>query len=82
MNDENMSGLVACALRKVFDDKVLYSVSDSSGNQVKEEKKNGDEFKYKMAREFAVKGAVQKFATEVYGRFIEAVTGRQVTYPD
>ncbi len=49
---------------------------------VKEEKKNGDEFKYKMAREFAVKGAVQKFATVVYGKLIESVTGRQVTYPD
>lgn len=49
---------------------------------VKEEKQNGDEFTYKMAREFAFKGTVQKFATVVYGRFIEAVTGRQVTYPD
>lgn len=49
---------------------------------VKEEKANGDEFKYKMAREFAVKGMVQKFATVVYGNLIEAVTGRQVTYPD
>ena len=49
---------------------------------VKEEKENGDEFKYKMAREFAVKGMVQKFATVVYGNLIEAVTGRQVTYPD
>lgn len=49
---------------------------------VKQEKQNGDEFKYKMAREFAVKGAVQRLATVVYGRLIEAVTGRQVTYPD
>lgn len=49
---------------------------------VKEEKQNGDGFKYKMAREFAVKGAVQKFATVVYGKLIEAVTGRQVTYAD
>lgn len=49
---------------------------------VREEKQNGDEFTYKMAREFAVKGMVQKFATEVYGKFIEAVTGRQVTYTD
>lgn len=49
---------------------------------VKEEKQSGDKFTYKMAREFAVKGMFQKFATEVYGKFIEAVTGRQVTYPD
>lgn len=49
---------------------------------VKEEKQKGDGFTYKMAREFAVKGAVQKFATVVYGKLIEAVTGRQVTYPD
>ena len=49
---------------------------------VKEEKENGDAFTYKMAREFAVKGSVQKFATVAYGKLIEAVTGRQVTYPD
>ena len=49
---------------------------------MKEEKAKGDEFKYKMAREFAVKGAVQKFATVVYGKLIESVTGRQVTYAD
>ena len=49
---------------------------------MKEEKKNGDKFTYKMAREFAFKGMVQKFATDVYGKFIESVTGRQVTYPD
>ena len=49
---------------------------------VKEEKENGDKFKYKMAREFAFKGAVQKFATVLYGKLIENVTGRQVTYPD
>ncbi len=50
--------------------------------KVKEEKQKGDEFKYKMAREFAVKGAAQKLATVAYGKLIEAVTGRQVTYPD
>lgn len=49
---------------------------------VKEEKQSGDKFRYKMAREFAFKGKFQKFATDVYGRFIESVTGRQVTYPD
>lgn len=49
---------------------------------VKQQKQSGDKFKYKMAREFAVKGAVQKLATVVYGKLIETVTGRQVTYPD
>ena len=49
---------------------------------VKEEKRGGDEFKYKMCREFAYKGMIQKFATVVYGNIIEAVTGRQVTYND
>ena len=49
---------------------------------VKQEKQDGDEFKYKMCREFAYKGMIQKFATVVYGRLIEAVTGRQVTYSD
>lgn len=49
---------------------------------VKEEKQSGDKFTYKMAREFAFKGKFQKFATDAYREFIEAVTGRQVSYPD
>lgn len=49
---------------------------------VKEEKKNGDEFTYKMAREFAVKGKVQKIATDICREITEFVTKRQVTYPD
>lgn len=49
---------------------------------VKEEKLSGDTFRYRMSREFAFKGMVQKFATVAYGKLIEAVTGRQVTYPD
>ncbi len=49
---------------------------------VREEKEKGDDFKYKMAREFAVKGAVQKLFTVAYGKLIETVTGRQVTYDD
>ena len=72
--DENNTSTYKTRVARMFD---IYDFET-----VKEEKKSGDEFKYKMAREFAVKGAVQKFATEVYGRFIEAVTGRQVTYPD
>ncbi len=49
---------------------------------VRQEKESGDEFTYKMAREFAFKGKLQKIATVLYGGLIEAVTGRQVTYPD
>ncbi len=49
---------------------------------VKEERQNGDKSTYQMALEFAFKGKFQKIATDIYGRFIEAVTGREVTYPD
>lgn len=49
---------------------------------VKEEKQNGDEFTYKMAREFAVKGKFQKIATELCRDITEALTGRQVSYED
>lgn len=49
---------------------------------VKAEKQNGNKFTYKMAREFAFKGKIQKLATDIYREFIEAVTDRQVTYPD
>ena len=72
--DENNTSEYETRVMRMFD---IYNFET-----VKEEKQNGDEFTYKMAREFAVKGIVQKFATEVYGKFIEAVTGRQVTYTD
>ena len=49
---------------------------------VKEEKQNGDKFTYKMAREFAVKGKIQKTASNIYRKIAETFTGRQVTYPD
>ena len=49
---------------------------------VKEEKQNGDKFTYTMAREFAVKGKIQKTASKIYRKITEAFTGRQVTYPD
>ena len=65
-----------------YETRVVRMFSEYDFETVKEEKQNGDKFTYKMAREFAVKGMVQKFATDVYGRFIEAVTGRQVTYAD
>ena len=49
---------------------------------VKEEKKNGDKFTYKMAREFAVKGKVQKIAMDIARGVVETFSDRQVTYPD
>ena len=72
--DENDTSAYETRVERMFD--------NFDFETVREEKQNGDKFKYKMAREFAVKGRVQKFATDVYGRFIEAVTGRQVSYPD
>ncbi len=72
--DENDTSTYETKVVRIFD------VYDSE--TVKEEKENGDKFTYKTAREFAFKGKIQKFATVVYGRFIQSVTGRQVTYPD
>lgn len=72
--DENDTSSYETRVMRMFD---IYDF-----DAVKEEKQNGDEFTYKMAREFAFKGMVQKLATVAYGRLIEAVTGRQVTYPD
>ncbi len=65
-----------------YDTRVVRMFDIYDFDAVKQAKQNADSFTYKMIREFAFKGAVQKFATVVYGRFIEAVTGRQVTYPD
>ena len=72
--DENDTSVYKTEVVRIFD---IYDF-----DTVKEEKQSGDRFRYKIALEFAVKSKVQKFATVVYGRFIEAVTGRQVTYPD
>ena len=72
--DENDTSTYETKVARIFD---IYDFET-----VKEEKENGDRFTYKIALEFAVKSKIQKFATDVYGRFIESVTGRQVTYPD
>ena len=72
--DENDTSAYETRVMRMFD---IYDYE-----AVKQEKQTGDNFKYKMAREFAFKGKFQKFATVAYGKFIEAVTGRQVTYPD
>ena len=72
--DENDTSAYSTRVVRMFD--------EYDFDTVREEKENGNEFTYKMAREFAVKGIVQKAATDIYGKFIEALTGRQVTYPD
>ena len=58
----------------------IYDIFDFEA--VKEEKENGDEFTYKMAREFAVKGKIQKTATDLCRELTEALTKRQVSYED
>ena len=72
--DENNTSTYETQVVRIFD---IYDFEI-----VKEEKQSGDKFTYKMAREFAFKGRIQKFATDIYGKFIESVTDRQVTYPD
>ena len=72
--DENDTASYETRVERMFD--------NYDFDTVKEEKEKGDTFKYKMSREFAFKGMVQKFATAAYGKMIEAVTGRQVTYAD
>ena len=72
--DENDTSSYATRVVRMFDTYTFETV--------KQEKLGGDEFKYKMCREFAYKGMIQKLATVVYGNLIEGVTGRQVTYAD
>ena len=49
---------------------------------VKAEKESGNKFTYRMACEFAVKGKIQKTASNIYRKIVETFTDRQVTYPD
>lgn len=72
--DENDTSSYATRVVRMFDTYTFETV--------KQEKLGGDKFKYKMCREFAYKGMLQKFATVAYGKLIEAATGRQVTYAD
>ena len=72
--DENDTSTYETRIERIFD------IYDSE--TTKEEWKDGDITTYLIACEFAFKGKVQKFATDVYGKFIESVTGRQVTYED
>ena len=72
--DENDTSTYETRVERIFD------IFDYEA--VKAEKQNGDEFKYKMAREFWVKGKIQKLATDFCREITEKLTGRQVTYPD
>ena len=60
--------------------KIFFDIFDYEA--VKAEKQNGDEFKYKMAREFWFKGKIQKIATDVCREITETLTHRQVSYAD
>ena len=72
--DENDTTTYETRVERIFD------IFDYKA--VKAEKQNGDEFKYKMAREFWVKGRVQKIATDVCREVTETLTHRQVSYAD
>ena len=49
---------------------------------VKHEKKYGEEFTFKTALEFTIKGKAQKIATDIFRVIIQGLTGRKMTYPD
>ena len=72
--DENNTSTYETRVERIYD--------NFDWGTVKEEKQNGDEFTYKMAREFAVKGKIQKIATDLCREITEALTGRQVSYED
>jgi hypothetical protein len=72
--DENDTSSYETRVERIFD---MFDFET-----VKAEKQNGDEFKYKMAREFWVKGKVQKIATDVCREITETLTHRQVSYAD
>ncbi len=72
--DENDTSTYETRVERIFD------IFDYEA--VKTEKQNGDEFKYKMAREFWIKGKVQKIATDVCREITETLTHRQVSYAD
>ncbi len=72
--DENDTSTYETRVERIFD--------NFDFSTVREEIKNGDTSTRMIALEFAVKGKIQGFATEIYGRIIEAVTDRAVTYQD
>ncbi len=72
--DENDTSTYETRVERIFD---IYDFETA-----KQERKSGDTATYLIALEFAFKGKIQKFATVVYGKFIESVTDREVTYAD
>lgn len=65
-----------------YETRVVRIFDEFGLDEVREELQNGENATVSIALEFALKGKLQKLATVAYGKFIEAVTGRQVTYPD
>ena len=53
-----------------------------NSDTIKEEKQNGNEFSYKITRELTIKGKIMKALNNASVKLAEALTGRQVTYPD
>ncbi len=72
--DENDTSVYETRVERMFD--------NYDFETVKEEKESGDKFRYKMAREFAFKGKIQKLATDIAREITEKISGRQVTYAD
>ncbi len=72
--DENDTSVYETRVERVFD--------NYDFDTVKQEKESGDKFRYKMAREFAFKGKIQKLATDIAREITEKISGRQVTYAD
>lgn len=72
--NENDTSTYETRVERIFD--------NFNFSTVMEEIKNGDTSTRLIALEFATKGKIQRLATIVYGRLVEAVTGRTVTYQD
>ena len=72
--DENDTSSYETRVVRIFD--------EFDAEAVKAERESGDKFRYKMAREFAVKGMFKKASIDTLRKIVEAITDRQVTYPD
>ena len=72
--DENDTSSYETRVVRIFD--------EFDADAVKTERESGDKFRYKMAREFAVKGMFKKASIDTLRKIVEAITDRQVTYPD
>ena len=65
-----------------YETRVVRIFDEFDAETVKEERESGDKFRYKMAREFAVKGMFKKASIDTLRKIVESLSGRQVTYPD